>query len=193
MPKRIFGLIGAVAMASCASSAYDRPYDRVPVNLRADHDFLQKAASLGTLQVESSQLAMQKEAPRDLARFAQDLERQGARNNQRLEALAESKGERLPARMLPEEARTYERLERARGDQFDDLYRRTQVIAQENALQLYEHCASVCQDLEVREYASTTLPTLRRDLRRVQELSMRAERREPRTPYPYRRERLNDR
>ncbi len=160
-------LLTGLTTAACATASRSPPALRT----RADQDFLVRARSLGRFQVESSLIALERDPPEATLRFARRLARDGV------------DAERSLFRLIPESAplrardqMRLDRLRAARGDDFDDLFRRFQVGTLEDALALHERCAHECGDPEVRGYAARMLPVLQRDLVQVEDLVARAER-----------------
>ena len=199
----LFGLLAATACAS--NKSYDdqvygynhRGYDHhgkehaenVPANLEMDREFIDKAASAGMFEVESSRLVLSRQAPDDATDFAQTMIRDHSEANERLKSIADSKNVPLPDQMSPEDMRKIARLRSLQGDQFTDVYEQLQLDAHREAVQLFDRCSKFCQDPEIREFAEQTLPTLRQHLQHVEGLEARAEREHrPHRPYgqPYR-------
>ena len=177
--SKFVALFGLMALTACAGTTRtERTGEeraetprQVPANLQMDQDFIQRAASGGMYEVESSRLALSQQTPGHVTEFAQTMIRDHSQANERLEQLADSKGVELPKEMMPAQMQMIEQLRSAQGDQFTQLYEQQQQQAHRDTIALFERCAQQCQDAEVRSYAATTLPTLRQHMRHVQQMA----------------------
>ena len=178
----LFGLVGLAACARDTRMEEQRPTEqaRVPANLQVDQDFIQKAASGGMFEVESARLAMSRQATGDTTELAQTLIRDHSQANDKLKQLAQEKAIEMPEQMLPEHEQQLEQLRAAEGEQFSPMFQQVQAQAHKETIALFERCAQYCQDMDIREYASNTLPTLREHMREVEQMDATALRPEER-------------
>jgi putative membrane protein len=174
MMSRQIALFGLIGLAACAADTRtdrtDRPVEqaRVPANLQIDHDFIMKAASGGTFEVESSRLALARQVPDEVTEVAQTLIRDHQQANEKLMNLADEKAVKVPQQMNPEHTRKLDTLRGMQGNQFVTMYNQIQKNAHQETIALFERCSKYCQDLDVRAFASQTLPTLRKHLQHIQ-------------------------
>jgi len=120
-------------------------------------------ASIGNLQeISAAQIAEQKGKRADVRSFARMMVKDHGVAEQRLMALATSRGYKLPAAakggIQPDLS-----LENA-GDRFDRLYVHAMVVNHTNTVETFENYATTGKDPDVKAFARQTLPTLKEHL-----------------------------
>lgn len=128
--------------------------------------FLERAARMGQLEIQASQLALersQNEQVRELARHLIE-ERRDAHGE--LQQIARSRGLELPQQLGDEQRQQLQQLQQLRGDAFDLKYvQDIGVRSHRQALQLFQQrVAMQGGDPEVRAFAQEMLPLLQRHL-----------------------------
>jgi putative membrane protein len=132
-----------------------------------DRDFVAKAAVGGMFEVQSSELALQKNVSAEHREFAQMMIEDHGRANRKLEELAQDKGLTLPATLDRGHQDKLEQLRAAEAREFERLYHEMQVEAHDQAIEMSERCSRECEDREIRAFAADTLPKLREHRRQL--------------------------
>ncbi|MFX1679916.1 DUF4142 domain-containing protein [Mitsuaria sp. CC2] len=156
------GLASAQTTAPTAASA--------PRATHADSSFLKDAAEAGHAEIDAGNLAMQKGNAADVKSFAQKMVDDHKKAHSELEALAGSKGVKLPAEATMVAKGKAKILEKRDGTGFDHAYAENQVSAHKDAVKLFEKAAKDAKDADVKAWAAKTLPTLQHHLQEAQAL-----------------------
>jgi putative membrane protein len=133
-----------------------------------DRRFVTKAADDGQAEVQVAQLAADKASNPDVKQFAQQMVQDHTQANQQLMSLASSKNVKLDKDDGKD--RTYKRLSKASGNDFDREFVEHMVDEHEKDVKLYEKASQNAKDPEVRQFASSTLEHLRHHLQLAQQL-----------------------
>lgn len=132
-----------------------------------DRQFLMDGASGGLYEVQSSQLALQKSSDDKIRSLAQRLIDDHTRVNDQLKRLAQDQGVALPASLNLKHQNMYDKLSNTTGRDFDTLYLRQQVDAHREAITLFKHESEQGTSSDLKQFASTHLPTLQQHLDQV--------------------------
>ena len=160
----------AAACAGGGTKEHHGGQAEVPANMQLDQEFITDAANGGKFEVESSRVALSKQSTDATTDLAQQLIRDHSQANDKLESLADSKGVDMPEQMSPDQTSKLEQLQAAQGEQFERMFETMQADAHREAIALFERCAKYCQDLDVRQFAADTLPTLQSHMQHVQQM-----------------------
>ena len=135
-----------------------------------DREFLENAAQSGHLEVQGSQLALEKARSEEVKTFAQKMIDDHGKAGQQLAALAKSKGYDAPTEpSLMQKARLQALGLRDEG--FDKAYAdEIGVGAHEQAVELFEKASNDVKDPDVKQFAIQTLPTLQQHLQMAKTL-----------------------
>lgn len=124
-------------------------------------DFYETAASANMLEIEASQLALNKSSNEKIKGFAQQMIIDHTKAGEELKALAESKGVQLPTAMLKRHQAMYDDLkDESHGKDFDNEYRMKMIASHKEAVSLFDKTAKTATDAEVKAFVSKTLPKL---------------------------------
>ncbi|WP_407180139.1 DUF4142 domain-containing protein [Bradyrhizobium sp. STM 3562] len=137
----------------------------------ADRTFTRGAAIGGAAEVDMARLATQKASSRPVQEFAQQMIQDHGGANDRLSALAQADGIRLPAGLDAEHAAMRRQLEQASGAEFDRAYIQGQMIDHQKAAQLLEYEIGSGENAELKNFASDILPVVLRHLRMAQAIA----------------------
>lgn len=148
-------LLGAViAVAASTAQAAD---PRAP-----DQDFFDKAAIAGLYEVKAGALARRHGGSERVRNYAGMMVNDHGNANQKLQALAGSKGVTLPGKLDAAHQKKLDKLARAgTGKAFDEEFADQMEASHDQALKLFEKALKKAKDLDVRAFAAATLPTLR--------------------------------
>lgn len=137
----------------------------------ADKDFLKKAAEGGLFEVAVGQLAAQKAIDPAVKSFGTMLVEQHTAANDKLKAVAQSQNAELPSAVPADKQKQIDKLATLSGTEFDRQFVETVGLKDhQNDIALFERTAKNSDNPAVKEFASSTLPTLKEHLSHAQAL-----------------------
>jgi putative membrane protein len=157
--------VGIVALlAGCAPSAVEEPVAPAmaadPASPLSAPGYMAMAASSDMFEIQSSQLALQMSRNPAVQQFAQMMVGDHSRTTQNMMAVAQQVGlSPPPPQMMPHHAEMLERL-RTAGPDFDSAYKREQIAAHQEALNLHRNYAAQGDNPAFRTLAQQTVPII---------------------------------
>ena len=136
---------------------------------RADRKFIEDAARGGMAEVQLGQLAAQKAQSSEVKQFGQKMVDDHGKANDQLKSIASSKNVTLPTDLDRAHKRDYDRLSKLSGAEFDREYMKHMVSDHKKDVSDFRKEAKSAKDTEVKNFASTTLPTLEQHLQMAQQ------------------------
>ena len=137
----------------------------------SDQRFLRKAAESGMLEIQASELAVQKAQHPEVKKFAEMMIKDHTEADKELKALAKNKGFQLPVELEGGKKRLMEDLRQLEGHSFDEEYAdEVAVDAHEDAVDLFEDAADDADDADVKAFAAKLLPKLQQHLEMGEQL-----------------------
>jgi putative membrane protein len=136
-----------------------------------DGQFVAKASSSGSTEVEAAKLALRSSQTNEVKAFAQRMITDHTRANQQLLALAGKKQIPVPKTIDAKCQQALDRLSRLQGSEFDKAYSEQMVKDHKEAVALFDAESRQSKDAELKGFASQTLPTLKEHLKMAQELN----------------------
>jgi putative membrane protein len=136
-----------------------------------DRQFIDKAGAGGLAEVQEAGLAREKAASADVKRAADELKKDHDAANAELKRIAASYGVELPKEPTQDRKELLEKLRKLSGAEFDREYMRAGIAAHENTVALFEKTAKDTRNSDMRRFAMNTLPTLKKHLNMMKELS----------------------
>ncbi|AKM33127.3 hypothetical protein AB870_22605 [Pandoraea faecigallinarum] len=136
----------------------------------ADASFVDAAGRSGMLEIQASQLALERSPNTEVKNFARQMVADHTRAGNQLQQIAARKGIRVPAaaEVNPE----LQTLTSRQGHDFDVAYVATAgPAAHEQAVRLFQREADSGDDPEIKAFARSTLPTLQRHLTMARKLA----------------------
>jgi len=131
----------------------------------SDQRFLREAGESGLLEIQASELAVQKAEHPEVKRYAEMMIEDHSAVDKELKALAASKGFQLPVELEGGKLRLMENLRQLEGAGFDEEYAdEVAVDAHEEAVELFEDAADDADDADIKAFAAKHLPTLQNHL-----------------------------
>ena len=127
----------------------------------ADRDFVSKAASGGTAEVELGRVATQRAVRPSVRSFAERMVADHGRANAELAALARRKGLDVPTALEPSQQAMRDRLSGLSGPDFDRAYMSEMVRDHTEDIALFERAAETSSDPDLKAWAARSLPMLR--------------------------------
>lgn len=141
-------------------------------------DFVEEASAKGIAEIESSRLALEKSSSTEVQKFARKMIDDHTAANGELAAIARGKDLKIADdAALMSKAKKFI-LTLRDGESFDVAYANNQVVAHEQAIELFRKATNAV-DPEVKAFATKTLPKLEHHLlqaRQLVEVTERAER-----------------
>jgi len=135
-----------------------------------DTDFVKKAAKGNLAEVELGRLAVEKATSPEVKEFGNRMIRDHTKANQELSALAASKGVKVPTSVSLGEDVSVAHLKMLSGKSFDDAYIKMMVDDHKEDVAAFERASTGSQDMDVRRFASKTLPTLQGHLTKIEKI-----------------------
>ncbi len=137
----------------------------------SDRNFLMKAAQGGMAEVDLGQLASQRASDPQVKQFAERMVADHGKANDQLKQIASSKNVTLPTDVPAAEKRERDRLAKLSGAQFDREYMSHMTSDHKKDTSLFRSAAKSAKDSEIKQFASTTLPTLEEHLQMAQSIT----------------------
>ena len=127
-------------------------------------EFLKKVTNAGMAEVQLAKLAQQKATIDAVKNFAAMLERDHTAVNQQVKNLADQRSVALPTSISDDKQKMYTDMEKMTGKSFDKDYISMMVKAHNDGVSLFEDTRSNASDVDVKNFADKTLPTLKMHL-----------------------------
>jgi putative membrane protein len=137
----------------------------------SDVTFLKHEAAAGMAAVKTAELGVKKAERPEVKAFAEKLSQDHAKANARLKALAATKGVDLSNVIDPDDAETFQELEKFRGAEFDKQFLSQLVSGHKKCVSSFETASTDARDGEVRAFAGETLPGLKAHLEQARKLA----------------------
>jgi putative membrane protein len=124
--------------------------------------FVEKAAIGDMFEIQSSKLALDKSELKEVDSFAQHIIDDHTKSSDKLKSIVGNlTGVQIPQQLDSKHRDMLGQLQNASGQQFHQLYRKQQIDAHQEAVQLFETYSKSGQNKELQEFASSTLPRLK--------------------------------
>jgi len=134
----------------------------------ADHNFLMNAAKGGKAEVELGTLASQQATNPAVKQFGERMVKDHTEANNKLQQIAQQMGMTMP-NDLPDDAKQLkEKLTNMKGHEFDLTYMQNMVEDHQKDVAEFQREADQGQDPDIKNFAATTLPTLKEHLQLAQ-------------------------
>lgn len=137
----------------------------------SDAEFVRKASAAGLAEVNAAQIALKQAKSDEVKKFARQMIEDHTKANAQLNSLADSKRYMPAATMDNEHQKMARKMADLTGRAFDREYIQTQLKDHEKAVALFEHESKDGKDADLKEFASKTLPTLKKHLEMVRMLA----------------------
>lgn len=169
-----FAIAVGLALAASPLVAQDKKSETGSKSAQASKEaqtFVNKAASGGMFEVESSKLAVDKAKRDDVKTFAQKMVTDHGKANADLQSMAQKAGVKVPDKMEPKHQAQLEKLGKTGTESFDKAYVDAQVEAHKEAVGLFQNYAKSGDQPDLKQFAEKTLPTLQEHQRMAQDLA----------------------
>ncbi len=141
-----------------------------------DLQFMTDAAQGGMMEVELGRLAATRATNAEVRQFAERMVTDHGRAGQELMQLASQKRVTLPSEMSATHRQAMERLSRLSGAEFDREYVRQMVTDHERDVTNFGAVSNNATDMDVKAFATRTLPTLREHQQMIGDIAGRMDR-----------------
>ncbi len=132
-----------------------------------DASFYKNAAEGGIAEVDAGHLAQEKGNSQQVKDFGARMVKDHAAANEKLQALASSKGITLPTTASVSQMAAKAKLDVLSGDTFDKSYVKGQLSAHRQTIALFRKEISSGKDADAKAFATETLPTLKSHLKAI--------------------------
>lgn len=126
--------------------------------------FLTKSTNSGLAEVQLAKLAQQKASIDAVKNFASMLERDHTAVNEQVKNLATARNVSLPSAPSEDKQKMYTDMEKMTGKAFDKEYISMMIKAHGDGIDLFEDTKANASDIDVKNFADKTLPTLKMHL-----------------------------
>src|SRR4051812_33828995 len=135
-------------------------------------EFVNKVAISDMFEIQSSQLALSKQADADTKPFAEKMVQDHQKTSTELKSLVERGKVKatLPAALDAEHQKMLDDLKAKNGKDFDQSYDQVQLKAHRDAVALFEAYAKGGDNAELKGWAGQTLPHLKEHLSMAEKL-----------------------
>lgn len=124
--------------------------------------FATKAATIGKAEIELGQLATRNSEDKNVQKFGQQMVKDHTAADAKLKSIASQENLVLPTDLDAEHKAVKQRLSALKGDAFDAAYGAEMAKGHDKAVALFESASkSTTLPEELRQFAASTLPTLR--------------------------------
>lgn len=135
-----------------------------------DAMFVREAAAGNLAEVKMGRIALDKSSAPDIKEFAQRLVDDHTKANDQLMTLAQQKQITLPTEPMAKAQKEAKHLESMSGASFDKAWTASMVKDHKQDIAKYTHESTHAKDADVRQYASSTLPTLKTHLQMAEQI-----------------------
>jgi putative membrane protein len=136
-----------------------------------DKSFYDNLAEGGLAEVSDGTLASQSATDPKLKDFGAMMVKDHSAANDKLSALAATKGLTLPTSASVTEMATHAKLKLLSGDTFDKSYIKGQINAHRGTIKLLRKEIATGQDPDAQAFAKSVLPTVRKHLKAIDDIA----------------------
>jgi putative membrane protein len=136
-----------------------------------DRAFMIKAAESDQIEIQTSQLALQRSKNPNVRQYAQRMIQEHRASSKRLQPIAQQRGVTLPTDISSEDIFLLNQLQQFSGAIFDQAYWTGQIQSHAKTQAEYRRYLCEGKDPELRAFASQVLPIVTDHLRMAQELA----------------------
>lgn len=173
MKALLIATSAALMVAACSTSG---GMDEVapamnPNSLTSAPGYMAMAASSDMFEIESSRLALQMSQNPQVRQFAEMMIADHTRTSAEMMGIAQTLGLQPPPPMMnPHHQEMLNRLRAAQGGQFESAYKREQILAHQEALNLHQAFAARGDSEPLRAFASRVVPAIQMHYQHAQML-----------------------
>jgi len=162
----------AFSAASCSNSKPEDPKDvaedqneeKFSGNKEDDAQFLVNAAEINLMEIQLGQLASSNAMMSEVKEMGKMMVTDHTKAMSELKELAAKKAITIPEALTEDGQKEYNKMTEKTGKDFDKDYCDKMVDGHKDAIDKFEKAANNATDAEIKQWASSTLPTLRTHL-----------------------------
>jgi putative membrane protein len=136
-----------------------------------DKTFVNNAAMGGMMEVELGKVAVSKAHSDDVKKFGQRMVDDHTKANDELKKVAASKSITLPSDMGAKHKAEVDKMSAMSGAAFDRAYMQMMVSDHKKDVAEFQKESTTAKDSDIKNFASTTLPTLKEHLQEAERIS----------------------
>jgi len=129
-----------------------------------DAQFLVNAAEIYMEEIGLAKLAQEKGTTSPIKELGRTMEQDHQSSQDELTSLAKRKKITIPNTITDQGDDSYRLLNQKTGEDFNESYVKLMVEKHEDAIALFDKASNKCRDKQIKEWASSMLVVLRRDL-----------------------------
>lgn len=156
--------------AETAPTAASQPAPATPKLSDDDKSFMSSAAKANYEEVQLAKLALEKSHTKAVKDYAQKIVDDHDKASEDLAKIASTKGVTLPDSKSLAASFSEGKLKMYSGRHFDEAFLSKMVDDHKDAISTFQKEASQGSDTDVKDFASTTVPTLQKHLESAQDL-----------------------
>jgi putative membrane protein len=164
----VLGLAASPALAGQRPTTAEKADKMMAGGKMPVENFVIKAASGGTAEVDLGKLAVEKASSDEVKKFGQRMVDDHGKANEELKTLAQNKHITLPTDRDPHAKAMHDRLARLSGAAFDRAYMQAMLVDHRKDVNEFRMEAKSGKDADVKGWAAKTLPTLEAHLKLAQ-------------------------
>lgn len=129
-----------------------------------DAQFVVNAAEMNIEEIQLGQLAQQKGSSSHVKELGKMMVEMHTKSQNDLATLANNKFVSIPTSPTDDAMKSYGKLNEKSGADFDKAYADMMVDKHKDAIKTFEKASSDCEDMDIKNWATTSLPDLRAHL-----------------------------
>lgn len=137
---------------------------------KSDKTFMHKAAQGGLAEVQLGQLAQQQGGSDAVKEFGQRMVTDHQAANEKLQSIAQAQNVELPTTLSKRDQEKLTKLQSLHGAAFDKAYVSDMRRDHKTDIKEFEHEAKHGKDAQIKQFADSTLPTLKEHLAMAEKL-----------------------
>lgn len=135
---------------------------------KPDASFITNAAMANLAEVELAKLGAQKAQNEDLKKLSEHLQKDHSAANEKLQPIAQKQGITLPESLDSKHEQAKTKLQDLTGAEFDKAYATQLLRDHARSIALFQREAQTGQDQDIKDYAKSTLSTLKKHMKSAQ-------------------------
>jgi len=167
MTEKVTGAAQSGHVAGAAGSASEE----TAMVSKSDEAFMHHAVTGGLTEVQLAQMAQQKASSQEVKEFARKIEQDHTQANNKLKTIAQERNVTLPTDVGPEHQQIVSKLSSLSGEEFDRAYVKMMVQDHRKDIKEFQKESTRSIDTDLKEFASSTLPTLQQHLQAAEQLN----------------------
>lgn len=139
------------------------------IDMENNAHFLMDASEINLEEIMLGTLAQQRGRTTQVKELGKMMEDAHIASQGRLATLAANKDITIPSAPTDTAKIAYQNLNGKSGSEFDKAYADLMVIKHKKAIKIYENAAKASSDVDIKEWAKSSLPDLRKHLKHAQD------------------------